>query len=80
MVIVLTHRSCPCSSQILNAWGGQYSRTTVTINRGWVDFEGNATPEDLVAHWDEIVDQSTAEDPEPDAFAFAATNFAKIFA
>jgi NAD(P)-dependent dehydrogenase (short-subunit alcohol dehydrogenase family) len=79
MVVVLTHRSCPCTSQILNAWGGQYSRTTVTINRGWVDHEGSCTAEDVVTHWDEIVDQSTAEDPEPDAFAFAAANFAKIF-
>jgi NAD(P)-dependent dehydrogenase (short-subunit alcohol dehydrogenase family) len=79
IVIVLTHRTCPCTSQILNAQAGQYGRSTVTINRGWIDYTGTATAEDVVAHWDEIIDQSTAEDPEPDTFAYAARNFTNIF-
>jgi NAD(P)-dependent dehydrogenase (short-subunit alcohol dehydrogenase family) len=80
MIVVLTHRSCSSTAQIFCAWAGQYARASVMINRGWVDYGQLATAEDLVSHWDEIVDPTTAEEPEPtDAFAFAARNFATLF-
>jgi NAD(P)-dependent dehydrogenase (short-subunit alcohol dehydrogenase family) len=78
MVTVLVHESCPCTSQILNAYAGIYGRATITMNRGWVS-EDDATAEDLVANWDEITDQSTAEDPVPDSHLYSVTTFQRVF-
>ena len=34
MAAVLAHRSCPCTGQILGAWGGRFARSTITTARG----------------------------------------------
>lgn len=78
MVSVLTHRSCPCTGQILNAWYGAFSRATVTVNRGWLS-DGDPTAEDVIAHWNAITTQATAEDPALDAFAYAQMNVQRLF-
>jgi NAD(P)-dependent dehydrogenase (short-subunit alcohol dehydrogenase family) len=69
MVTVLTHRSCPVTGEVLCSWGGWYGRFGVTLNAGWAERVGVATAEDLVAHWDEIVDAGSAHDAGLDAFA-----------
>jgi NAD(P)-dependent dehydrogenase (short-subunit alcohol dehydrogenase family) len=69
MVTVLTHPSCPVTGAVLCSWGGWYGRFGVTLNAGWAERVGMATAEDLVAHWDEIVDASSAHDAGLDAFA-----------
>jgi NAD(P)-dependent dehydrogenase (short-subunit alcohol dehydrogenase family) len=78
MVVVLTHRSCPCTAQIMCAWAGAFARATVTINHGWASSD-DPTAEDVVEHWGEITSQDTAEDPEPDAFSYATANFQRLF-
>ena len=69
MVTVLTHPTCPVTGQILCAWGGWYGRFGISLNAGWAERVGVATAEDLVAHWDEVVDEDSADDAGLDAFA-----------
>ncbi len=69
MVTVLTHPTCPVTGQILCAWGGWYGRFGISLNTGWAERIGVATAEDLVAHWDEVVDEDSAHDAGLDAFA-----------
>jgi NAD(P)-dependent dehydrogenase (short-subunit alcohol dehydrogenase family) len=72
MVTVLTHPTCPVTGQILCAWGGYFGRFGIFANRGWADYRGGATAEDIVAHWAEVVDEASAHDAGLDAFAQGA--------
>ena len=69
MVTVLTHPSCPVTGEVLCSWGGWYGRFGVTLNAGWAERVQIATAEELVDHWDEIVDEDSAHDAGLDAFA-----------
>jgi NAD(P)-dependent dehydrogenase (short-subunit alcohol dehydrogenase family) len=69
MVTVLTHPTCPVTGQVLCAWGGWYGRYGVTLNAGWAERQEIATAEDLVAHWDDVIDEGSAHDAGLDAFA-----------
>lgn len=77
MITVLTHPTCPLNGQVLCSWGGWYGRFGVTLNSGWVERKDVATAEDLVAHWDEIIDESSARDAGLDAFAHGARSAQK---
>ncbi|MGO8864287.1 MAG: SDR family NAD(P)-dependent oxidoreductase [Acidimicrobiales bacterium] len=78
MAAVLAHRSCPCTGQILGAWGGRFARSTITTARGWVSKEP-PTAEDVVDHWDEIVDQNGAVDYPNDIMTFAVENMQLLY-
>lgn len=69
IVTVLTHSSCPVTGQVLCAWGGYFGRFGITANRGWADYRGGATAEDVMANWDAVVDESSAKDAGLDSFA-----------
>ena len=77
MVAVLTHASCPVTGQVLCAWGGWYGRFGVTLNKGWAAPDGTADPDDLLGHWDDVVDDRTARDAGLDAFAGGSRNAEK---
>ena len=77
MVAVLTHASCPVTGQVLCAWGGWYGRFGVTLNKGWAAPGGTADPDDLLGHWDDVVDDRTARDAGLDAFAGGSRNAEK---
>lgn len=78
MVTVLAHRECPCTGQILGAWGGRFARSTITTARGWIS---PATPaaEDVLDHWAEITDQDGAVDYPNDVMAFAHENMRILY-
>jgi NAD(P)-dependent dehydrogenase (short-subunit alcohol dehydrogenase family) len=78
MVAVLAHRTCPCTGQILGAWGGRFARSTITTARGWVA-EKPPTAEDVVDHWDEIVDQDGAVDYPNNVMIFAYENMQLLY-
>ena len=78
MVAVLAHRTCPCTGQILGAWGGRFARSTITTAQGWVSKE-TPTAEDIVDHWDEIVDQNGAVDYPTDIMIFAIRNMQLLY-
>jgi NAD(P)-dependent dehydrogenase (short-subunit alcohol dehydrogenase family) len=69
IITVLTHPSCPVTGEVLCAWGGYYGRFGITTNAGWSERRGDATAEQLVEHWDEIVDEASAHDAGLDSFA-----------
>lgn len=68
MITVLTHPSCPVTGEILCSWGGWYGRYGVTLNRGWANKGVPATAEDIVAHWERVVDADSAKDAGLDSF------------
>jgi NAD(P)-dependent dehydrogenase (short-subunit alcohol dehydrogenase family) len=71
MVTVLTHPTCPVTGQILCSWGGWYGRFGVTLNKGWANKGAPATAEDIVEHWDRVVDEESARDAGLDSFGGA---------
>jgi len=68
MVSVLTHATCPVTGQIIGAWGGRFHRFGVTLNAGWTNPDGPTTAEDIVANWEQIVDEGSARDAGLDSF------------
>jgi NAD(P)-dependent dehydrogenase (short-subunit alcohol dehydrogenase family) len=78
MVAVLAHRSCPCTGQILGAWGGRFARTTITIAKGWIAKEP-PTAEDVVDHWDEITEQEGTVDHPIDCLIWARENMQLLY-
>lgn len=54
MVVLLTHRSCPVTGEILMARSGWFARAWVTASEGWIAGAGPIQAEDLLQHWDEI--------------------------
>ena len=57
LITVLTHASCPVTGEILCSWGGYYGRFGITTNRGWAERRDVATAEQLVEHWDAVMDE-----------------------
>lgn len=78
MVAVLAHRDCPCTGQVLGAWGGRFARSTITTARGWVATTPPAA-EDVLDHWDEITDQDGAIDYPNDVMVFAYENMQRLY-
>lgn len=77
MVAVLAHRSCPTTGDILGAWGGRFARSTITTAKGWISH--TPTAEDVLAHWDEITDMSTAIEYPLDIMHFAVDNLQLLY-
>ena len=72
LITVLTHASCPVTGEILCSWGGYYGRFGITTNRGWAERREVATAEQLVEHWDAVMDESSARVAPLDSFAGGA--------
>jgi NAD(P)-dependent dehydrogenase (short-subunit alcohol dehydrogenase family) len=72
LITALTHASCPVTGEILCSWGGYYGRFGITTNRGWAERRSIATAEQVVEHWDSIMDESTARVAPLDSFAGGA--------
>ena len=72
LIIALAHASCPVTGEILCSWGGYYGRFGITTNRGWVERRDVATAEQLVEHWDEVMDEASARVAPLDSFAGGA--------
>ena len=54
MAVALCHPSCDVTGELYLAGGGWYARAAVGLVPGWYDDAGRATPEDLLARWDEV--------------------------
>ncbi len=65
MVAYLAHPSCPASGEVLTAGGGRFARLFLASTPGWVagGSEARPTPEDVAAHWSEVVDEAGATVP-----------------
>lgn len=72
LITVLTHASCPVTGEILCSWGGYYGRFGITTNRGWVQRREVATAEQVVEHWDAVMDETSARVAPLDSFAGGA--------
>ena len=77
LITVLTHASCPVTGEILCSWGGYYGRFGITTNRGWAQRREVATAEQLVEHWDAVMDESSARVAPLDSFAGGARDAGK---
>lgn len=72
MAVVLLHRSCPVSGEILGAMAGWYFRTWPVYSEGWATKQ-LPTAEDLAAHWETICGRS-APGTEIDVESMVFTN------
>jgi NAD(P)-dependent dehydrogenase (short-subunit alcohol dehydrogenase family) len=67
MVLVLAHQDCPVSGETMWAGLGRFARIFVGETRGVVD--PTMGPEDVLARWDEIVDEDGYATPKTTAEA-----------
>lgn len=58
-VAYLVHESVPCTGETLTAGAGRVARVVIAVNPGYQRPDRELTLEDVAAHWDEIVDEST---------------------
>jgi NAD(P)-dependent dehydrogenase (short-subunit alcohol dehydrogenase family) len=72
LIVALTHATCPVTGEILCSWGGYYGRFGITTNRGWVERRQVATAEQLVEHWEAVMDETSARVAPLDSFAGGA--------
>jgi len=77
LVTVLTHASCPVTGEVLCSWGGYYGRFGITTNRGWSERRDVATAEQIIEHWDAVMDESSARVAPLDSFAGGAKDAGK---
>jgi len=77
LITVLTHPSCPVTGEILCSWGGYYGRFGITTNRGWAERRAVATAEQIIEHWDAVLDDTSARVAPLDSFAGGAKDASK---
>ena len=77
LITVLTHTSCPVTGEILCSWGGYYGRFGITTNRGWAERRAVATAEQIIEHWDAVLDETSARVAPLDSFAGGAKDASK---
>lgn len=58
LVAYLCHESCPASGEIYVAGGRRFSRIFIAATNGYVQAEGEPTPEDVAANWSAINDEA----------------------
>ncbi len=54
MAVLLSHRDCPVTGEILMARSGWFARAWIQASDGWVGGAGPIQAEDLLQHWNEI--------------------------
>ena len=58
LVAYLCHEDCPVSGEVYAAGGGRFSRIFIAATEGYVQTDGEPTPEDVVEHWSTINDEA----------------------
>ena len=58
LVAVLCHDDCPTTGEMFNAGMRRYSRFVLAESDGYLHSAADVSPEEVVAHWDEIMDVS----------------------
>jgi hypothetical protein len=77
LVALLCHDDCPTSGETFNAGMQRYSRFVIVENDGYLHPDFEVAPEDVLAHWDEVMDLSQPR-VVPDVFAWGETHFAMM--
>jgi NAD(P)-dependent dehydrogenase (short-subunit alcohol dehydrogenase family) len=55
LVALLVHRSCPAQGEAIQVGGGRQARVLLTTSEGWQSPDTLPSPEDILAHWDEVM-------------------------
>jgi NAD(P)-dependent dehydrogenase (short-subunit alcohol dehydrogenase family) len=71
MVSVLTHPTCPVTGEIFGSWGGWFGRFSLTLNAGWSKDGEPGAAEDVVEHWDAVMDATSAQEIGLNSFSSA---------
>jgi NAD(P)-dependent dehydrogenase (short-subunit alcohol dehydrogenase family) len=77
LVALLCHNDCPTSGEMFNAGMQRYSRFVIAENDGYLHPTFTATPEDVLAHWDEVMDMSQPR-VVTDVFGWGEAHFAMM--
>jgi NAD(P)-dependent dehydrogenase (short-subunit alcohol dehydrogenase family) len=77
LVALLCHDDCPTSGETFNAGMQRFSRFVIAENDGYLHPGFAVEPEDVLAHWDDIMDMSRPR-VVTDVFAWGETHFAMM--
>jgi NAD(P)-dependent dehydrogenase (short-subunit alcohol dehydrogenase family) len=77
LVALLCHDDCPTTGEAFNAGMRRFSRFVIAEADGYVHSDNDVSPEDVLAHWDEVMDVSSPR-IVPDTFAWGEAHFALL--
>jgi NAD(P)-dependent dehydrogenase (short-subunit alcohol dehydrogenase family) len=63
LIAVLAHKSCPVSGEAIQTGGGRVSRFVLATTAGWQAPNDDATPENILEHWDEVMANQDFAEP-----------------
>jgi NAD(P)-dependent dehydrogenase (short-subunit alcohol dehydrogenase family) len=63
LVALLVHPSCPAQGEAIQVGGGRCARVMLTTTEGWQSPDTMQTPEDILAHWDEVMSGRDPREP-----------------
>jgi NAD(P)-dependent dehydrogenase (short-subunit alcohol dehydrogenase family) len=63
LVALLVHRSCPAQGEAIQVGGGRQARIMLTTTEGWQSTGTMPSPEQILAHWDEIMAGGDQREP-----------------
>lgn len=77
LVALLCHDDCPTTGETFNAGMRRFSRFVITESDGYLHQGKEVSPEDVLSHWDEVMDLSRPR-VVPDTFSWGETHFALL--
>ena len=77
LVALLCHDDCPTTGETFNAGMRRYSRFVIAESDGYLHQGRDVSPEDVLAHWDEIMDASSLR-IVPDSMSWGEAHFALL--
>jgi NAD(P)-dependent dehydrogenase (short-subunit alcohol dehydrogenase family) len=63
LVAVLAHQSCPVSGEAIQTGGGRVARFVLATTAGWQAPNDDATPENILEHWAEVMANQDYAEP-----------------
>jgi NAD(P)-dependent dehydrogenase (short-subunit alcohol dehydrogenase family) len=77
LVALLCHDDCPTSGETFNAGMRRFSRLVIAESDGYLHDGEEVSPEDVLSHWDEVMDPSRLRIVR-DTFSWAEAHFALL--
>jgi hypothetical protein len=63
VVALLMHEACPAQGEAIHVGGGRHARILLATTEGWQSPDDQPTPEDILAHWGEVMANQDPREP-----------------
>jgi hypothetical protein len=60
---LLVHEACPANGEAIQVGGGRTARILLATTEGWQAPDDDPTPEQILAHWDEVMANRAPREP-----------------